>query len=97
MVADYKQGISIHQIANKYGRDYGIVQKYLANPVETKKVNYLGRTLKNVNTGKIFNSISAAAKWAGCGATTLTRHLNTDKIAGKVPETNEPAIWIEIS
>lgn len=97
MVADYKQGMSIQQISNKYGRDYGIVQKYLANPVETKKVNYLGRILKNVNTGKIFNSISAAAKWAGCGATTLTRHLNTDKIAGKVPETNEPAIWIEIS
>lgn len=36
-------------------------------------------------------------RWAKCGATTLTRHLTTDKIAGKVPDTKEPAHWIELS
>lgn len=96
IVFDYQNGMNINQLAKKYNRDYGIIQKYLANPKETKQVNYLGRTIKNLNTGKIFSSISQAAKWAGCGATTLTRHLNTDGIAGKVPETKEPAKWIEI-
>lgn len=96
MLKDYNNGINIHQLTKKYNRDYGIIQKYLSNPVETKQVKYLGRTLKNINTGKTFSSISKAAKWAGCGATTLTRHLNTDKIAGKVPDTGEPAEWIEI-
>lgn len=74
----------------------GIVIKYMANPVANKKINYSGRTVKNINTGLEFLSISKAAKWAGCGATTLTRHLYTDKIAGKVPDTNEPAEWVEI-
>lgn len=45
----------------------------------------------------IFNSISAAARWSGCGATTLTRHLASDKKAGKVPETDEVAEWEELS
>ena len=53
--------------------------------------------MKNLNTGKIFKSINSAAKWAGCGATTLTRHLTSDKIAGKVPDTQEPAHWEELS
>ena len=96
MVKDFKNGMNIHQLSKKYNRDYGVIQKYLSNPVEIKKVKYSGRSLKNINTGLIFNSISKAAEWAGCGATTLTRHLNTDKIAGKVPKTNEPAEWIEI-
>lgn len=93
---DYANGMNIHQISKKYNRDYGIVQKYIANPTANTVVKYKGRTLQNINTGIQFKSISAAARWAGCGATTLTRHLYTDKIAGKVPETNEPAEWIEI-
>lgn len=96
MYNDYKNGLNIYQIAKKYNRDCGIVAKYMANPVANKKINYSGRTVKNINTGLEFSSISKAAKWAGCGATTLTRHLYTDKIAGKVPDTNEPAEWVEI-
>lgn len=93
---DYENGMSINAIAKKYKRDNGTVKKYLDNPTAIKRVQYKGRTIKNLNTGKIFNSISSAAKWAGCGATTLTRHLASDKIAGKVPETAEPAYWEEI-
>lgn len=96
-VKEYKNGMSINAIAKKYNRDNGTVEKYINNPVANKKVNYHGRTVKNINTNQIFNSISAAAKWAGCGATTLTRHLASDKIAGKVPDTGEPAQWIEIT
>lgn len=96
-VEDYNNGLSINAIAKKYSRDNGTVEKYIANPNAVKKVKYHGRQVQNVNTGLVFNSISAAAKWAGCGATTLTRHLVTDKTAGKVPETGEPAQWIEIS
>lgn len=89
--------MTINAIAKKYNRDNGTVQKYISNPNALKKVQYKGRAIKNLNTNKTFNSISTAAKWAGCGATTLTRHLATDKIAGKVPETNEPAQWEELS
>ena len=95
MVEDYRNGMNLHQIAKKYDRDYGVVQKYINNPIEVKKVQYRGKAVKNLNTGLVFKSISQAAKWAGCGATTLTRHLNTDQIAGIVPETGEPAEWIE--
>lgn len=94
---DYKNGMSINAIAKKYHRDNGTVEKYINNPVIKTKVKYRGRTVQNVETKQIFKSISAAAKWAGCGATTLTRHLETDKIAGKVPDTKEPAHWIELS
>jgi hypothetical protein len=72
------------------------VEKYIANPEAVNKVKYRGRTIKNIETGIIFKSISSAAKWAGCGATTLTRHLAHDKIAGKVPDTQKPAHWEEI-
>ena len=89
--------MTINAIAKKYKRDNGTVEKYVANPVAVQKVKYKGRQVQNVNTGKIFKSISAAAKWAGCGATTLTRHLAGDKIAGKVPDTDEPAEWIELT
>ena len=95
-VNEYQNGMTINAIAKKYNRDNGTVQKYISNPNALKKVQYKGRAIKNLNTNKTFNSISAAAKWAGCGATTLTRHLATDKIAGKVPETNEPAQWEEL-
>lgn len=94
---DYKNGMSVNAIAKKYNRDNGTVSKYIANPNQVKEVKYKGRAVKNVNTGQIFKSISSAAKWAHCGATTLTRHLATDKIAGIVPDTKEPAIWEEIS
>lgn len=94
---DYQNGQSINAIAKKYNRDNGTVEKYIANPTATTRVKYRGRQVQCVNTGEIFKSISAAAKWAGCGATTLTRHLAKDKIAGKVPGTDIPAEWLEIS
>jgi len=86
-VAEFNSGLTINAIANKYHRDYGTIQRYINNPKEITQVQYRGRAVKNINTGLIFNSISKAAKWAGCGSTTLTRHLATDKIAGKVPDT----------
>lgn len=96
-VKDSENGMSINAIAKKYHRDNGTIEKYLNNPKALTKVKYRGRTVKNIETQKIFKSINSAAKWAGCGATTLTRHLTSDKIAGKVPETQKPAHWIELS
>ena len=95
-VHEYNSGMNIHQIAKKHNRDYGIIQKYLNNPVANQIVKYGGRKIQNVNTGIIFNSINSAAKWAKCGATTLSRHLSIDGKAGIVPDTNELAEWIEI-
>lgn len=97
MYQDYLNGMNAYQISSKYKKDCATVIKYLAKPEAVQKVKYSGRKLQNLNTGKIFPSVSSAAKWAKCGATTLTRHLNTDKIAGVVPETNEPAKWIELT
>ena len=95
-IKEYQNGMSINAIAKKYKRDHGTVEKYINHPVEIKKIKYKGRKVKNIETNIIFDSISAAAKWAGCGSTTLTRHLTTDCIAGKVPETQELAHWEEI-
>lgn len=97
MLKDYQNGLSINAIAKKYHRDNGVVEKYIANPVAIEKVKYKGRKVRCINTGDVFSSISAAAKWAGCGATTLTRHLAKDQIAGKVPGTDDPAQWLELS
>lgn len=95
-VDDFSKGLTINAIAKKYKRDYGTVQKYISNPVSANTVKYSGRIVKNIETGKIFKSINSAAKWASCGATTLTRHLNGDGAAGIVPDTEETAHWIEI-
>lgn len=94
---DYNQGMTINALAKKYNRDNGTIEKYIANPQAITKVKYRGRTIKNTETGKIFKSISSAAKWAQCGATTLTRHLAGDKVAGIVPDLLIPAHWEEIS
>ena len=96
IVLDFKDGMPIAKISQKYGRDYGIIKKYLNNPKAVEKVKYKGRKIKNIETGLIFSSISSAAKWANCGATTITRHLNDSIGAGLVPETQEKAHWIEI-
>ena len=93
---DYNNGMSINAIAKKYNRDNGTVEKYMANPIANTKVKYRGRKVRNINTNQVFTSINSAAKWAKCGATTLTRHLATDKLAGIVPDTNEVAVWEEI-
>lgn len=97
MCEDFKNGLSINAIAKKYHRDNGTVKKYIENPHEIKKISYRGRAVQNVETQQIFYSISSAAKWAGCGATTLTRHLTSDKTAGKIPNTDIDAHWIELS
>ena len=94
---EYKNGMTINAIAKKHHRDNGTILRYINNPTELKKVQYRGRTVQNIETGLIFNSISSAAKWAKCGATTLTRHLATDKTAGTVPDTNEKAHWLDLS
>lgn len=96
MYQDYLSGMTFFQISKKYNRDCGVIEKYMNNPKEVKRVKLEGRAVQNLETGITFPSISKAAKWAKCGATTLTRHLYDGKPAGKVPETEEPAHWKEI-
>lgn len=87
-VKEYQNGMSINSIAKKYHRDNGTIEKYLNNPQAISEVKYRGRKVQNIETQRVFKSINSAAKWAGCGATTLARHLTSDGIAGKVPNTN---------
>lgn len=98
MKEDYNNGMTINAIAKKYHRDNGTVKKYLVgNGQPGEAIPYSGRKVQNVETQIIFESVSAAARWAGCGKTTLRTHLATDKVAGKIPETGEPAHWIELT
>lgn len=89
---DFLNGYSISQLVKKYNRDYGTIQRYISNPV-VSKVNFSGIKIKNKETQKVFSSISSAAHWAKCGATTIRRHLYDKKSAGTVPEMNVPAHW----
>jgi group I intron endonuclease len=93
---DYANGMTINAIAKKYNRDNMVIKKYLANPVEIKKVKLAGIQVRNIETGIVFSSINKAAKWANCGATTLRNHLYDGKKAGCVPVTAQPAHWEEI-
>lgn len=98
MKEDYQNGMTINAIAKKYHRDNSTVKKYLVgNCTPGGKINYNGRKVQNIETQIIFESVSAAARWANCGKTTLRTHLATDKIAGTVPETGESAHWIELT
>jgi hypothetical protein len=98
MLNDYKSGMTINAIAKKYHHDNNTVKKYLLNPnFKPTNSSNQGRKVKNIETQLTFNSISAAARWAKCGATTLSNHLASDGAAGKIPNTNEIAHWIELN
>jgi group I intron endonuclease len=89
ILEDYRKGKTISEISKEHKRDYGTIQKYINCPESSEKIRTRGRAVKNLETGKIFPSISAAARWSGCGATTLARLLNSNKPAGRTPDEEE--------
>lgn len=91
MYADYCSGMNVFQIAKKYNRDASTIKKYMLCPIATKKVQLKGIRVKNIETNQIFDSLSAAARWASCNANTINRHLVDGKAAGIIPNSNTPA------
>lgn len=89
ILADYRNGKTITEISKKYHRDYGTIQKYINCPQVSERIKTRGRAVKNLETGQVFPSICAAARWSGCGATTLTRLLNSSRPAGRTPDGQE--------
>lgn len=90
-------GLSYQKIGEKVGRASSIVQKY-CNFQECKNNNKIGNAIiiKNCETGLVFDSVTAAAKWAKCDRHLLSKNKNTTFSAGIVPTTNEPAHWITL-
>ena len=92
-----KEGLSYEKIASIVRRSKGVVRKYCLFE-ESKSLNKAGRsiTVKNIETGLVFESYTKAAKWAKCEKDTISKNINTTKTAGVVPTTNEPAHWISL-
>lgn len=89
-----QQGYSYRKIAEELNCSYTTVRKYCLFEINQNPIN--GIQLKNIETGLIFNSFTQAAKWSQCDRHTISRNINTQKSAGIVPSTNEPAHWISI-
>lgn len=89
-----QQGYSYRKIAEELNCSYTTVRKYCLFEINQNPIN--GIQLKNIETGLIFNSFTQAAKWSQCDRHTINRNINTQKSAGIVPSTNEPAHWISI-
>lgn len=89
---DYIKGMQVKDLAKKYHRDRGTIEKYVANPKERKSANH-GLRLQNVETGIIFPSIERARKWAKCDQKRVSKSINTELSAGTVPDSGLPAHW----
>lgn len=89
-----QQGYSYRKIAEELNCSYTTVRKYCLFEINQNPIN--GIQLKNIETGLIFNSFTQAAKWSQCDRHTISHNINTQKSAGIVPSTNEPAHWISI-
>lgn len=92
-----EKGLTYKKIAEIVGRAESVVRKYCLFQ-ESKSTTKNGSSImvKNTETGLIFNSYTEASKWAKCDRHTIARNINTNKAAGVVLTTNEPAHWISL-
>lgn len=80
----HKEQMSSHNSKNAY--------KNWQNPEYRKKIC---KEIRNIETGLVFESAAAAARWCGLAdRSSITKHLTQHtKSAGKHPETKEPLHW----
>ena len=90
------QGLSYQAISEQMNRSSSVVRKYCLFQETTNLDKTTGITIKNIETGLIFTSITKASKWAKCDRHTINKYINTNKAAGIVPTTDEPAHWISL-
>lgn len=92
----YKKGYNYNQIAKIVDRSSGVVRKYCLNqeghydkPTKTRC------PIKNIETGILFPSQAAAAKWANCDRHVFSSHKNDSSFPiGTIPTTQKPAHWV---
>lgn len=90
-------GLSYKKIAQIVNRSMSVVRKYCLFQ-ECKNNLKLGQAIqvKNIETGLIFESQKSASKWANCDHHLISTNKNTNKSAGVVPTTGDPAHWITL-
>lgn len=92
--AEGKTYKEIHKIT---GRSTSVIGKYCNfQECTSPDKNGWSKQIKNVETGLVFVSQSAGARWANCSPRLVSANKNTNKSAGIVPSTNEPAHWISL-
>ena len=98
------QGLSYKKIAEEVHRSSSVVRKYClyreaASPQATGKKQPNAISVRNVETGLVFDSLKQAAKWANIkdGGKHIKEIVFQEKpnykTSGRVPSTNEPAHW----
>lgn len=91
-----EEGLSYEKIGRIVNRSSGIVRKYCLFQ-ECKNLNKTkGVKVKNIETGLIFDTQADAATWAKCDRRKISAVYNTEKSAGIVPSTDEPAHWVSL-
>lgn len=91
-----EQGLSYNKIAIQVRRSPSVIRKYCLFKESKNLDKTTGIQIKNVETGLIFSSQKQASKWAKCDYHLIGKNKNTQKPAGTVPTTGEPAHWITI-
>lgn len=93
----YKQSNRMKQYIQNHKQEHVVQCKENAyknwqNPEYRKK---MCKSIRNVETGLIFQSAAAAARWCGLAdRSSITKHLTQHtKSAGKHPETKVPLHW----
>ena len=64
--------------------------KNWSNPDYRKKIC---KAVINIETGLLFESSAAAARWCGIDRSNISRAIKNNKATGKHPETGEPLHW----
>lgn len=91
-----EKGFSYKKIGEIVNRSPSVVRKYCLFQECKNKNKMKGIRVKNVETGLIFDTQADAASWAMCDKRKISSAYNTEKSAGVVPSTNEPAHWVSI-
>lgn len=87
-------GFSYEEISEKTGRSIGVVRKYcLFQECKNTTKNGSSIQVKNLETGLVFDTQKQASLWAKCDRHLISRNKNTEKPAGIVPTTGQPAHW----
>lgn len=88
------QNLSYRKISEIVGCSYEVARKY--SLFEKSQNPNTGVSVQNVETKLVFTSYTEAAKWSQCDRHTISNNINSNKAAGTVPTTGEPAHWISL-